>query len=168
MLAEGSICVDDLIWIVVIHGSGKCRNLNPKPLTLNPKTEPQTPTNTKLKPALLQQRLRGCHTVQGLRRRCVMTKDKNGGQIQKERSDGKWRQNAKENTTETGGALRWGGGAPRFDGTKLREIKCASLCTYAMPLHTSKSEDPSSNNAPQPQPKKGLKMPPTPTCCCAP
>ena len=35
-----------------------------------------------------------------------------------------------------------GGGAPRFDGTKLREIKCACVCTYAMPLHRSKSEDP--------------------------
>ena len=69
VLAVGSVCVDDLIWIVVIHGSGKCRNLNPKPLTPNPKTEPKTPTNTKLKPALLPQRLRGCHTVRGLRRR---------------------------------------------------------------------------------------------------
>ena len=38
-----------------------------------------------------------------------MNEDKNGGQMQKERDNRKWRENAKENTTETCGALRWGG-----------------------------------------------------------
>ena len=57
-----------------------------------------------------------------------MTDAKNGGQKQKEGANGKWRQNAKENTTETCGALRWGG------GTSLRRHKAEGnqmrLCVH--------------------------------------